>query len=112
LTKLAIHVLLLTLKGPTQYLKIKERGVTDPATNVQYKGQNDSYRNANHIVCPKIYIGAQCLPSTSSSNTCGSVEVSENRTISIYLYNSRPFPDLRKSMRKVIYPIELLGWHP
>jgi hypothetical protein len=80
LTKVAIHTLLLTLKGPIQYLKIKERRITDPATNMQYKGQNDSYRNANHIVCPKIYIGTQCLPSTSSSNTCGSVEVSENMT--------------------------------
>ena len=112
LTKHAICILILIFKRKTRYLKIKERGIIDPSTNVEYKGQNDIYRYANNIVCPKIYIGTQRFPSTSSRNTCRSIEVSENMTIYINLYNSRPFPDLRKSMRKVIDLIEHIGWHP
>ena len=95
LTKHAIHTLILIFKRKTRYLKINERGIIDPSNNMEYKGQNDSYRYANNIVCPKIYIGI-------------SIEVLENMTISINLYNSRPFPYLRKSMRKVINLIEHL----
>ena len=57
--------LILIFKRKSWYFKIKERGIIDPSNNMEYKGQNDSYRYANNIVCPKIYTGTQRFPSTS-----------------------------------------------